>query len=195
MDPTARDASEWPLLEGAQRGDLDAFSELMRRHQAGVRVYLGAHLRDAHVLDDLVQDVFLRAFRSLPTLQDPAAFRSWLTGIAHHRVLEHLRERSRRATREREIFEAFFDHSQIALLEGEDHDARKGIELEALRHCLRRLPPEGARLVREHYFKGRKIAAFAEEEGKNESAIRMSLFRLREALRDCMRRRMTGGRA
>jgi hypothetical protein len=49
----------------------------------------------------------------------------------------------------------------------------------------------GARLIREHYFKGRPIAALAAEERKNEGALRMTLLRLREALRDCVRRRIT----
>ena len=50
----------------------------------------------------------------------------------------------------------------------------------------------GARLIREHYFKGRPIAALAAEERKNEGTLRMTLLRLREALRDCVRRRVDG---
>jgi len=187
FSPPSQDRS---LLERARRGDREAFSALVRTHRPGVRVFLGTHVRDRHALDDLLQDVFLRALHGLPTLRDPAAFHSWLLGIARHRVLEHLRERVRTANTDRQAFEALFDRGQIGLLESDDEDARTGVELEALRQCLRRLPAPGARLIREHYFKGRPLTWCAEQEGKNESTVRMTLFRLREGLRDCVRRRM-----
>jgi RNA polymerase sigma-70 factor, ECF subfamily len=154
--------------------------------------FIGAQVRDPSVLDDLVQDVFLRALQGLHTLRDPGAFRAWLRAIAQNRTLEYLRERLRTAVVDDSTFEKLLDHSQLALLEGEDEDARRTIELEALRGCLRRLPALGARLVREFYFRGRPIAVLAEQEGKNEGAIRTMLFRLRETLRDCVRRGVAG---
>jgi RNA polymerase sigma-70 factor (ECF subfamily) len=190
MDEPRRDASDAFLLEAARAGDLDAFAALVRLHHVGVRMFIGAQVRDPATLDDLVQDVFLRALQALATLRDPSAFRSWLLGIAHNRTLEHLRERLRVTVLDEGAFEALLDRSQLSLLEGEDEDARRAIELDALRECLRRLPGPGARLVREYYFKGRPIASLAEQEGKNEGAVRVMLFRLRETLRDCVRGRV-----
>jgi len=169
---------------------VDAFAELVRAHHPSVRVFLASHLRDPDVVDDLVQDVFLRAFDRLNTLRDGTAFRAWLLGIARNRALEHLRERLRSGLSTPDALDALLDRTQLAILEGDDDEARRGLELEALRQCIRRLPPVGARLIREHYFKGRPIAALAAEERKNEGTLRMTLLRLREALRDCVRRRV-----
>lgn len=191
MDEPRRDANDASLLELVRTGNPDAFSDLVRLHHRTVRVFIGAHIRDPAVLDDLAQDVFLRAFQGLASLRDPAAFRSWLLGIAHNRTFEHLRERLRLAVADKAAFEVLIDQSQLALLEGEDDDARRTIELEQLRECLRRLPAQGSRLVRDYYFRGRPIAHLAEQENKNEGAVRVMLFRLREMLRDCIRSRMT----
>jgi RNA polymerase sigma-70 factor, ECF subfamily len=190
MDRPRSEPSEASQLERARRGEVDAFADLVRVHHPSVRVFLASHLRDPDVVDDLVQDVFLRAFDRLATLRDGTAFRAWLLGIARNRALEHLRERLRSGLSTPDALDALLDRTQLAILEGDDDEARRGLELEALRQCIRRLPPVGARLIREHYFKGRPIAALAAEERKNEGTLRMTLLRLREALRDCVRRRV-----
>jgi len=184
-EPT--DASQ---LERARRGEVEAFAELVRTYHPTVRVFLAGHLRDPGAIDDLVQDVFLRAFDRLETLRDGTAFRAWLLGIARNRALEHLRERLRPGLSPPDALEALLDRTQLAILEGDDEETRRSLELEALRACIRRLPPVGARLIREHYFKGRPITALAAEERKNEGALRMTLLRLRESLRNCVRRRL-----
>jgi RNA polymerase sigma-70 factor, ECF subfamily len=190
MDRPRSEPTEASQLERARRGEVDAFAELVRAHHPSVRVFLASHLRDADVIDDLVQDVFLRAFDRLSTLRDGTAFRAWLLGIARNRALEHLRERLRSGLSVPDALDALLDRTQLALLEGDDEEARRVLELEALRQCIRRLPPVGARLIREHYFKGRPITVLAAEERKNEGTLRMTLLRLREALRECVRRRV-----
>jgi RNA polymerase sigma-70 factor (ECF subfamily) len=190
MDHPRSEPTEASQLERARRGEVDAFADLVRTHHPAVRVFLASHLRDPAAVDDLVQDVFLRAFDRLGTLRDGTAFRAWLLGIARNRTLEHLRERLRPGLTAPDALEAVLDRTQLAILEGDDEEARRGLELEALRQCIRRLPPVGARLIREHYFKGRPVSALAAEEHKNEGALRMTLWRLREALRDCVRRRV-----
>jgi RNA polymerase sigma-70 factor (ECF subfamily) len=185
MDDAGLDASEKTLLERAVQGDVEAFSGLVRTHYPAIRVYLGAQVHDHGALDDLAQDVFLRAFRGLAALRQPVAFRAWLIGIARNRALEHLRERVRL---DRNRFDQSLHEAQIAFLEGEDEDARRVVDLQALRQCMGRLPPGSARLVEEHYFKGRTIASLAREERRSAGSVRMALLRLREGLRECIRR-------
>jgi RNA polymerase sigma-70 factor (ECF subfamily) len=187
MDRPDLDTSEASLLERAVRGDLEAFSELVRTHYPAIRVYLGGQIHDPGALDDLAQDVFLRAFRGLQALRHRVAFRAWLIGIARNRVLEHLRERMRRDNAVRNRFELLLDEAQIAFLESEDDDVRRGVDLEALRQCMGRLPAGSARLVEEHYFQGRTIASMAREGRRSAGSVRMALLRLREALRECIR--------
>jgi RNA polymerase sigma factor (sigma-70 family) len=65
--------------------DRAAFGELVRRHQSAVRHFL-RHLAggDAALADDLAQDTFVQAWRSLARFQGQASFSTWLLGIAHN---------------------------------------------------------------------------------------------------------------
>jgi RNA polymerase sigma-70 factor (ECF subfamily) len=74
-------------------GNREAFGRLYDRYARLVRaVVLGAS-RDAQLIQDFTQDVFLRAFRQLATLREPKRFGPWIVGIARRVVRECWRSR------------------------------------------------------------------------------------------------------
>jgi RNA polymerase sigma-70 factor (ECF subfamily) len=75
------DDTDDSLVKACQGGNTEAFRLLYRRHQRLVRSTL-FHLCDPITLDDLVQEVFLRAWRGLPALRGEARFSTWLYRIA-----------------------------------------------------------------------------------------------------------------
>jgi RNA polymerase sigma-70 factor (ECF subfamily) len=83
------------LAVAAARGDAVAFADLVRLTQADVWRTC-ATLVDASSADDLVQETYLRAHRSLPRYVGDAAFRTWLLAIARHVCLDEIRGRTRR---------------------------------------------------------------------------------------------------
>jgi RNA polymerase sigma-70 factor (ECF subfamily) len=85
-------------------GDRAAFGDLVVRHQSAVRAFLRHLTRgDAALADDLAQDTFVEAYRSLARFRGDADFRTWLLGIAHN----HWRN-ARRRQRESVSFEDSF---------------------------------------------------------------------------------------
>lgn len=79
-----------PLVRAAQSGQPASFDVLYRRHARIVyAVLLGRSTRED--IEDLVQDVFLTAWRQLATLRDPAAFAGWVVTIARHQRIDHAR--------------------------------------------------------------------------------------------------------
>jgi RNA polymerase sigma-70 factor (ECF subfamily) len=84
-------AAEAAVVALAMGGDRDAFSELVRRRQSWLRNLLRRLCRDPALADDLAQQVFLRAWRSLPTLKSVAAFGAWLRRLAINTWLAHVR--------------------------------------------------------------------------------------------------------
>jgi RNA polymerase sigma factor (sigma-70 family) len=75
----------------AQAGNEAAFRELVLRRQGAVRDLLRRLSGNAALADDLAQQAFLQAWRSLKTLREPAAFKGWLRRIAIHVWLQHVR--------------------------------------------------------------------------------------------------------
>lgn len=76
-----QDESDGYLVQQCVRGDSDCFRQLYRRHQQRVRAIL-YQLCDPSSLDDLVQEVFLRAWKGLPKFRGTAKFSTWLYRIA-----------------------------------------------------------------------------------------------------------------
>jgi RNA polymerase sigma-70 factor (ECF subfamily) len=75
------DSDDSYLVQECLRGNTQSFRLLYRRHQQRVRSILYP-LCDAGILDDLVQEVFLRAWKGLPKFRQTAKFSTWLYRIA-----------------------------------------------------------------------------------------------------------------
>ncbi len=84
------------LVKRAAAGDRRAFDELYRLHVAAAHRLLTRVVGPVPERDDLIQQVFLEAFRSLPKFRGEAAFSTWLHRIVIHVAYRHLR-RCRRA--------------------------------------------------------------------------------------------------
>jgi RNA polymerase sigma-70 factor (ECF subfamily) len=70
------------LLELAQQGDAQAFTQLMRSHQDAVFGLVSRLVRDPMVAEELVQDTFVKAHRRLDTFRGDAKLSTWLYRIA-----------------------------------------------------------------------------------------------------------------
>lgn len=78
------------LVEAVRAGDREAFTELYRLFAPMVHGVLLARVPPAEV-DDLVQDVFLLAFRKLHTLRESNSLGAWLAVIARNRAMDFYR--------------------------------------------------------------------------------------------------------
>ena len=76
------EAAEAVVVALAMGGDRNAFSELVWRRQSWLRNFLRRLCRDPALADDLAQQVFIKAWHSLPQLRSVAAFGSWLRRLA-----------------------------------------------------------------------------------------------------------------
>lgn len=84
------------LVTLAQKGDTGAFEELVRRTSRLVYARIYMETGDAHRTEDLVQETFLTAYRSLRQLTDPQGFRSWLFTIAQSVTVDDFRRTTRK---------------------------------------------------------------------------------------------------
>ncbi len=82
------DDPDSPLAARARAGDRAAFEELVRRTGRLVFARLLLETGDRHRAEDLAQETFLLAFRSVHRLREPGGFRPWLLAIAHSVLLD-----------------------------------------------------------------------------------------------------------
>src|SRR5436305_8194073 len=85
------------LVEAARRGEAWALTEIWQRHAPAVTGYLRG--RGASEPNDLTSDVFLAVFERLRSFRgDEADLRAFVFTVAHHRLVDDLRRRSRRGS-------------------------------------------------------------------------------------------------
>jgi RNA polymerase sigma-70 factor, ECF subfamily len=179
-----------PASPPPRAGSPEAFGEILRVHQGRVRAYLRRYVADADVADDLAQETFLAAYRSLPARNPAAPLDLWLLSIARHRALRHLRDEAGR--RVRGLGPAFAAWTAARVEADAPRLEERDRELAALRDCLRSLPKHGADLIAAHYERRLPSAEIARRAGRTESAVRMTLLRLRDLLKQCVRDRLAG---
>ncbi|MEZ5222700.1 MAG: sigma-70 family RNA polymerase sigma factor [Ilumatobacteraceae bacterium] len=120
-----------PLLEAAREGDDHAVRELVRRTQPAVWRMCTA-LGSAGEEDDLVQETYLRAFRSLGAYRGDAPVQAWVLSIARHVCADHVRRRAR----QRRLVD------RITRVHGVATDAQETPSGDALDQFVRALVPE-----------------------------------------------------
>lgn len=86
-------AGEAALVALAMNGDDAAFGELVRRRQEAIRQLLRRLARDPALADDLAQQTFVQAWKSIRGLKSPAAFGAWLRKLCVNCWLQHARAR------------------------------------------------------------------------------------------------------
>ncbi|MEP7054798.1 MAG: sigma-70 family RNA polymerase sigma factor [Actinomycetota bacterium] len=75
--------------------DPDAFIEMIKHYDRPLRALVYRLMGDRDVMDDVLQDVYLRAFRALPSFRGDAAPGTWLYRIAYNVCIDELRRRQR----------------------------------------------------------------------------------------------------
>src|ERR1041384_7371986 len=90
--------SELELVQAAKKGDLEAFSELVRRYDRNV-FRIAQHItHNEEDAQDVVQDAFLKAYQNLEQFQGNSKFYTWLVRIAGSETVIGERPRGRRLT-------------------------------------------------------------------------------------------------
>ena len=95
--PAAVPTEEQVLVRRAQRGDLAAYDELIRRYQE--RIYATVyHMTSNHEdANDLAQDAFIKAFQALKSFKGGSSFYTWIYRIAVNKTINFLKQRKNRS--------------------------------------------------------------------------------------------------
>ena len=146
---------------------------LVREHASAVLGLCIAHMKNFHDGEDVMQDVFLKAFTRIDTLRDHTRARQWLLKIARRMCIDHFRKRRT----VRPIAEA--DAVPARVDSGDEHTMRVHTAVSKL--------PEGYRdVIGLYYLDGRDCAGVARSLGISNAAVRRRLTRARLILHELL---------
>lgn len=164
---------------------------LVREHLAALRGYLASLGAHPDLLDDVAQEVFIAVFRERERYDPERPIRAWIFGIARNVLHQEFRKQRLEArVRHGAAAARLFATADESLAHHEAHAG--GDALAALSLCLGALGERARRLVSLHYQDQMPTRAIAATVGMQDTAVRVSLLRAREALRLCVERRLTG---
>jgi len=168
------------LIRKAQQYDGQALAALCELFFEDVYSYFHYRARDAADTQDLTNDVFLRLVESIRSFE-PArgAFRTWIFGIAHHRLVDY---RRRQAVREHEPLTE-------ALANSDDHPstlAEAWLTRERLRQALHGLTEDQLQVIVLKFIEGLSNNEVAQILAKSEGAINALQYRALRTLRQTL---------
>jgi RNA polymerase sigma-70 factor (ECF subfamily) len=172
--------TEEGLVRQARSGDRGAFEELVRRTTRLVYARLYLETGDPHQAEDLVQETYLRAFRSIGQVDEPAGFRAWLLRIAQTVAIDSYRHgaRQRRAAPPRVSQAALGDVPAPPADDPERADPR-----ERARQVLNSLPEEYRLPLTLRYIDGADYPSIQMQLGLSAGSLRGLLYRGLQLLR------------
>lgn len=184
-DPSLSAADDGRLVQDIISGKDTAFVELYERYER--RIYYFALKRTSDPLDaeDVTQEVFLQVFRGLAKFEGRSTLLTWMFGIAHKQICR--RYRSRR------MAYVSFDTDEVNQLPSAETPADRATDFaRILRNCVRvldeKVPEQQREVFEQRYIKNRSTLEIAQNLGKSQQAIKISIFRARHTLMDYNRK-------
>ena len=188
---SAAAADERQLVRRAQRGDKESFEVLVERHQHRVFAVARGILKRQEDVEDIAQQVFVKAYFSLKRFDQRAAFSTWLYKITVNECWDLLRKRKARPL----VYEADFSEEQSRQFSATEQKADSGPDTsermamrQRLDNMLAQLDDRDRAMLILKEVEGFSVEEIADSLGLNANTVKVRLFRARRRIVDYARR-------
>ena len=168
---------EHDLIQKILGGDSQAFQPLVERYNHLVYTAILKIVRDPNVAEDIAQEAFWQAYRSLDNFRGESGFSTWLTRIAVNKALDHCR-RQRNVPQVQELGEDIPgpDDPQTEILKKE--------ELWLVREEIQNLPAVYRKVILDYYFNDMSYREIAHQDRVAVKTIESRIYRAKALLRN-----------
>ena len=175
-----RPLEDLDLVERAKRGDVDAYEQLVRRHQTAAfrtAYFVAGSTGDA---EDAAQEAFVKAFYALDRFRSGSSFKPWLLAIVANEARNRLRSASRRAALALRLAEGRLEGGAVP---SPERAALAGAERQALLDALSRVGENDRLVIAYRYFLDLSEADMAVALGVRPGTVKSRLSRALGRLR------------
>ena len=187
-DPDSRVDPDFIAVNEARTGNGDAFEALVLRYQGKIVNYASAMTRDASDAEDVAQETFVRAYRSLHQFRGDSSFKTWLYRIATNVARTHRRLRAGQSR----LVEQSLDDDTQALRAGDVPSGEASVETvvilrDAINSALAMLPDELRVAIILRDVEGLDYKEIARVTSSPIGTVESRIFRARRVLRPLLR--------
>ncbi|WP_299437793.1 RNA polymerase sigma factor [uncultured Aquimarina sp.] len=171
--------SDQYYIQQVLEGEANAFSTLVERYQNLVYTVVYRMIRNKEEAEEVAQDTFIKAYKSLSNYRGEAKFSTWLYTIAYRKSLDAIKKNKRFVSTEliEEISEGEVGIVDNALSYLQDKERKQIIS-----DSILKLPEEEAAIVTLYYFEEKSVKEIKEIVGLTEDNIKIKLYRSRKKL-------------
>lgn len=149
MPKPKRQLTDEQVVRMVQSGKVESFGILVKRYEAKMLRYARKFLFNYHDIEDLVQEVFIKAYTNIQSFDASRKFSSWLYRIAHNQFINAIKKKGKEAV-------PFFDLDILLPRSISKEDADKSVNQRELRQilnkCLDKLGPKYREPLVLYYF-------------------------------------------
>lgn len=164
-------------VQRSQRGDRNAFGQLVRRYQDRLYRFILRMVNSRDEALELTQETFVKAWQALPQWRPDAEFKTWLFRIGSNTAMDSLRRRKLV-----EFVALDEDYDVAGEVAGPEAQLQTKQRLHALESALDRLPHDQREIVLLRDVEDMSYAEIGATLGINEGTVKSRLARAREAL-------------
>jgi RNA polymerase sigma-70 factor (ECF subfamily) len=164
------------------------FLRLFLRNERRLYGYILTLLPNRADADDVLQETSLALWDKFDPDSPPTEFLAWARKFAYHKVLDFHKKSQRAQARLSRAFLERVSGAAATHSESPERDDRR----DALADCLERLNPRDRELLTRRFADGATTQSTSEQLGRSVEAIYKALAKLRQALFDCVERRLSG---
>ena len=168
------------IVERVLAGNVEAFATLVERYRDRCARYAMHMLGNREDAEEVLQDAFVRAYRSLARCEDPDRFGAWLFRILVNRIRTAGARRARRA-------KTFLSDDAALVAASTEHPAEQQAWREEIDRALAQLRPEQREAFLLKYAEGLGYDEMAELTGVGVSALKMRVMRASDRLRELLK--------
>jgi len=179
MDRSTNRARDELLALRCQSGDPEAFRDLIAAFERPLRYYLLKTLADDDRAYDVLQELWLKVFRTIRTVVEPAALRVWLYRAAHGLAVDQIRRRHVRQVAEQE---------RALPEEGASDPEFTRIDAQAIHRALDELDPPQREVLVLYFLEDLSHEDIADVVGCPAGTVKSRLHYAKRALHDVLKR-------
>jgi len=173
---------KWVQL--AVKGDEKAYAELSNKYQKPLYFHIRKMIRETDYVDDLVQDIFMKAFKNLKNYKNDYAFSTWLYRIATNHTIDYLRKK-KLDTFSINIDSSDEDHALIQLKDEDTYTDEPMIRRQRknkVHEAIDQLPEKYRLIILKRHIEEKSYQEISEEMDIPLGTVKAHIFRARELL-------------
>ena len=181
--------SDIELIEQTLAGNQAAYADLVKRHQRFVFTLALRFAKNREDAEEIAQDCFIKAYRSLSAFQRQSKFSTWLYSIVYTTAMTFLRKK-------RVDTDSIDDESTYIQLENHSgfdvNSAENKSRSYYLNQAIAQLLPDDAAIISLFYMGEQSLEEIGQALNMEANTVKVKLFRARQRLKEKLERNLKG---